>query len=96
MNGPWTMFRWGLALTCCAFVSACETGPKASFDPIELALLRAEPADGESSVARNRLVRLIFNTDVLPGSVTEILPSGRTWPVATMSKRCVAWLYERK
>ena len=43
----------------------------ASFDPAELALVRVDPADGESSVQRNRVVRLFFNTTVLPSSVHD-------------------------
>ena len=43
----------------------------ASNDPKEIALVRIEPADGESSVPRNRVVRLYFNVQVLPSSVTD-------------------------
>jgi len=43
----------------------------ASNDPKEIALVRIEPADGESSVPRNRVVRLYFNVLVLPSSVTD-------------------------
>ena len=50
----------------------------ASFDPPELALVRVEPRDGESSVPRNRVVRLFFNTTVLPSSVHDQSISIRT------------------
>jgi len=46
-------------------------GPKPEYDPQELALVRVEPADGESAVPRNRVVRMIFNTLVLPESVDD-------------------------
>jgi len=52
-------------------LASCNTKTPASFDPEELALVRVEPSDGESSVARNRVVRLTFNTTVLPDSVHE-------------------------
>jgi len=55
-------------------LASCGAGDNetpASNDPKEIALVRIEPADGESSVPRNRVVRLFFNTLVLPGSVTD-------------------------
>ena len=54
-------------------LSSCDSTPgtPASFDPEELALVRLEPADGESSVPRNRVVRMFFNTQVLPESVDD-------------------------
>jgi len=41
------------------------------FNPPEIALVRVEPADGESAVPRNRVVRMIFSTLVLPESVHD-------------------------
>jgi hypothetical protein len=61
----------------------------ASKDPQEIALIRMEPGDGESSVPRNRVVRMIFNVPVLPQSVHDqsiIIRSGGTFqtrPVGT-------------
>ena len=54
-------------------ISSCSNvgGAPASYDPRELALVRLEPADGESSVPRNRVVRMFFNTQVLPESVDD-------------------------
>jgi hypothetical protein len=57
-----------------ALLAGCGAGNNetpADFDPAELALVRVEPGDGESSVARNRPVRLTFNTTVLPSSVHD-------------------------
>jgi len=65
----WSLVAVGLL----AFLSSCNSTPgtPASFDPAELALVRLEPADGESSVPRNRVVRMFFNTQVLPESVDD-------------------------
>lgn len=55
-------------------LNGCSAGNNetpASVDPIEIVLVRLEPGDGESSVPRNRVVRLYFNTQVLPQSVTD-------------------------
>jgi hypothetical protein len=55
-------------------LSSCNAnpgGPPASYDPKPLALVRIEPADGESAVPRNRIVRMYFNTQVLPESVDD-------------------------
>ncbi len=55
-------------------LSSCDSnagGAPPSYDPDELALVRLEPADGESSVPRNRVVRMFFNTQVLPESVDD-------------------------
>ncbi len=73
MNGRWSfaMKRISLVLAMAAGFASCNTQTPAKFDPTELALVRVEPADGESSVARNRVVRMTFNTDVLPESVTD-------------------------
>ncbi len=46
-------------------------GADASFDPEDLALVRIEPGDGESAVARNDVIRIIFSTTVDPDSVTD-------------------------
>jgi hypothetical protein len=57
-----------------ALISSAYNGNNetpAAADPKELALVRLEPGDGESSVPRNRVVRMIFNTRVLPESVTD-------------------------
>jgi hypothetical protein len=54
----------------------------ASKDPQEIALIRMEPGDGESSVPRNRVVRMIFNVAVLPQSVHDqsiIIRTGGTF-----------------
>jgi hypothetical protein len=48
-----------------------DSGTPAEYDPIELALVRVIPADGESSVPRNSLIRMEFNTTVLPSSVHD-------------------------
>ncbi len=50
---------------------SCNTQTPASFDPAEIALVRVEPSDGESSVARNSVIRLTFNTTILPESVHD-------------------------
>ncbi len=42
-----------------------------SFDPQEIALVRVEPADGESAVPRNRPVTLTFSGPALPASITD-------------------------
>ena len=65
----WSLVAVGLV----AFLSSCNSTPgtPASFDPEEFALVRLEPADGESSVPRNRVVRMFFNTQVLPESVDD-------------------------
>ena len=54
-------------------ISSCSNvgGSPASYDPQEIALVRMEPRDGESSVPRNRPVRMFFNTTVLPESVHD-------------------------
>jgi len=59
-----------LALAGCNTENPGGQNP-ASFDPPEIALLRVEPADGESSVPRNRAVTMIFSTTVLPQSVHD-------------------------
>lgn len=68
-HSTWSAVAVGLL----AFLSSCDSTPgtPASFDPEELALVRLEPADGESSVPRNRVVRMFFNTQVLPQSVDD-------------------------
>jgi hypothetical protein len=74
MNGRATWALAALGLVALLQVSSCsgETGGSpADFDPDELALVRLEPADGESSVPRNRVVRMFFNTQVLPESVDD-------------------------
>lgn len=60
-------------LVCLALAAGCggTSSTPASYDPIELALLRVEPADGESSVPRNRPVRMTFNAPVRPESVHD-------------------------
>jgi len=70
--------RWSFATTRILLVLAmgagfasCNTETPARFDPEELALVRVEPADGESSVPRNQVIRMTFNTNVLPESVTD-------------------------
>jgi hypothetical protein len=69
--------RWAFALAAIGGLlqlSSCNAdagGPPASYDPTELALVRLEPADGESAVPRNRVVRMFFNTQVLPESVDD-------------------------
>ncbi len=73
MIGRRTIFS-GLVLF--AVVGGCTSNDggnetPASFDPSELALVRVDPADGESSVARNSVVRLFFSTTVLPSSVHD-------------------------
>lgn len=62
-----------VAIGLLAFLASCDSTPgtPASYDPKELALVRLEPADGESSVPRNRVVRMFFNTQVLPESVDD-------------------------
>ncbi len=87
----WTGFAVIVAST--ALSSGCGSGggggSEARFDPIEIALVRVEPGNGESSVPRNRVIRMIFNTDVLPESVTDqsvIIRTGGTFqtrPVGT-------------
>jgi len=54
-------------------ISSCNNsgGSPAYYDPQEIALVRMEPRDGESSVPRNRPVRMFFNTTVLPESVHD-------------------------
>lgn len=74
MKGLWSFCRsFGIVAGLVGLVasSGCNTQTPASFDPIEIALVRVEPGNGESSVPRNRAVRMIFNTDVLPESVTD-------------------------
>jgi len=80
MIRPWTSFRSMRAVSAAFLVavsgvlSACGAGnneTSASVDPEEIVLVRLEPADGESSVPRNRVVRLYFNNLVLPQSVTD-------------------------
>ena len=79
MIRPWTHFRSMRAISAAFLLGlstlvACGAGnneTKASNDPVEIVLVRMEPADGESSVPRNRVVRLYFNTLVLPNSVTD-------------------------
>jgi hypothetical protein len=63
-------------------VSSCNTGAKPEYDPKEVALVRMEPADGESAVPRNRIVRMFFNTQILPESVDDqsiLVRSGGTF-----------------
>ncbi|MHC4225021.1 MAG: Ig-like domain-containing domain, partial [Planctomycetota bacterium] len=77
MNRPKTIVSTGLMalwMASFALLAGCGAGNNetpAAFDPAELALVRVEPADGESSVARNRPIRLTFNTTVLPSSVHD-------------------------
>jgi hypothetical protein len=61
----------GLAALLLSGCSAGNNETPASNDPKEIALVRIEPADGESAVPRNRVVRLHFNGLVLPSSVTD-------------------------
>ncbi len=82
-----------VALGLLALLVSASCGGKsetsASKDPQEIALIRMEPGDGESSVPRNRVVRMIFNVPVLPQSVHDqsiIIRSGGTFqtrPVGT-------------
>jgi hypothetical protein len=94
MKGLWTFVRTcGAALGLLALLVSASCGGKsetsASKDPQEIALIRMEPGDGESSVPRNRVVRMIFNVPVLPQSVHDqsiIIRSGGTFqtrPVGT-------------
>ncbi|MEE8106581.1 MAG: Ig-like domain-containing protein [Planctomycetota bacterium] len=68
-------FFYGLGVLGMAVVlQGCGAGDNetpADNDPEELVLVRIEPAEGESSVARNTRVRLTFNTTVLPESVND-------------------------
>lgn len=85
MIRPWTRFRsmhvwtrrhlFGLCLGVVS-LAGCSSNDggnetSASADPKELVLVRIEPGDGESSVPRNRIVRLFFNTTVRPESITD-------------------------
>jgi len=87
MKGLWTFVRTcGAALGLLALLTSASCGGKsetsASKDPQEIALIRMEPGDGESSVPRNRVVRMIFNVAVLPQSVHDqsiIIRSGGTF-----------------
>ncbi|MHC4133833.1 MAG: Ig-like domain-containing domain [Planctomycetota bacterium] len=87
MKGLWTFVRTcGAALGLLALLVSASCGGKnetsASKDPQEIALLRMEPADGESAVPRNRVVRMIFNVPVLPQSVHDqsvIIRTGGTF-----------------
>jgi hypothetical protein len=94
MKGLWTFVRTcGAAIGLLALLVSASCGGKsetsASKDPQEIALIRMEPGDGESSVPRNRVVRMIFNVPVLPQSVHDqsiIIRSGGTFqtrPVGT-------------
>ena len=84
---------YGMALVLGGLLVAagCSGGNEtpASFDPIEIALVRVEPGDGVSDVPRNTVVRMIFNTTVLPESVTDqsiIIRTGGTFqtrPIGT-------------
>jgi len=87
MMGLATFVRpYGMALGVLSLVmvSACSGNNEtpAEFDPTEIALIRVEPADGESSVPRNRGVRMTFNAAVLPESVNDqsvIIRTGGTF-----------------
>jgi hypothetical protein len=46
-------------------------GSPASYDPVEIALVHVEPVTGSSLVPRNRPVRIVFNTAVLPESIHD-------------------------
>ena len=75
MKGLWT-FVHRCATVCgltalAVFASCGNSGTLASNDPIEIALIRVEPGDGESTVSRNRVVRMIFNAQILPASVND-------------------------
>jgi len=81
MIRPWTHFRSMRAIST-VFLAAltlpglagCGGGNNetpADVDPTEIVLVRLEPGDGESSVPRNRVVRLFFNEPILPESVTD-------------------------
>ena len=94
MKGLSTFVRTcGAALGLLALLASASCGGKsetsASKDPQEIALIRMEPGDGESSVRRNRVVRMIFNVPVLPQSVHDqsiIIRTGGTFqtrPVGT-------------
>jgi len=81
MQGRRTILIFGALIA--ATLGACTSNDggnetPASFDPTELALVRVEPRDGESSVPRNRVVRLFFSTTVLPSSVHDQSISIRT------------------
>ncbi|MHC4579192.1 MAG: Ig-like domain-containing domain [Planctomycetota bacterium] len=75
MKGLWTcarMYGPAFGLLALATVVGCgDTETPASADPQEIALIRMEPGDGESSVPRNRTVRMIFNVRVNPASVHD-------------------------
>jgi hypothetical protein len=74
MRGRATWALGVIAVLGLVQLSSCNAnagGAPADFDPAELALVRLEPADGESSVPRNRVVRMFFNTQVLPESVDD-------------------------
>ncbi|MEE8107350.1 MAG: hypothetical protein V3T86_17585 [Planctomycetota bacterium] len=63
-----------VAMPMIGVLPGCGAGDNetpASNDPKEIALVRVEPSAGESSVARNRRVRLTFSGDVLPESVHD-------------------------
>ena len=82
MSRPRSSFA-AFSLALLGLVAACgsnDGGPNtpASSDPKELVLIRVEPADGESSVARNVKVRLTFSTQVLPQSVHDLSLQVRT------------------
>lgn len=68
--GSWLVALWAVGALALSGCSGDSQTP-AEYDPIELALVRVVPADGESSVPRNRLVRMEFNTTVLPSSVHD-------------------------
>jgi len=75
MKGSWVFVRLVFAVGLAALpglVSGCNGGQTPpQFDPKEIALVRVEPADGESAFSRNRVVTMFFSTTVLPDSVND-------------------------
>jgi hypothetical protein len=78
--------KWALAVAATGgvLVSSCNggVGAKPQYDPGEIALVRIEPADGQSAVPRNTPVRMFFSGPVLPESVDDrsiLVRSGGTF-----------------
>ena len=73
----WAQTRlFGAVIAGLALLAGCNSeNPRGqndpSFDPAEIALTRVEPADGESSVPRNRAVTMTFSGTVLPASIHD-------------------------
>jgi len=71
MNGSVVRALASLGVSFLLVSCNATPGTPAKYDPKELALVRLEPANGQSSVPRNSIVRMHFSGLVLPESVDD-------------------------